>query len=137
MSTLVVDASVIIAALVQKDADGAWAEQEIANARLAAPHLLPVEVTNNLRRFVLTGAISEDVASLAHDELLAMPFELFSYEHVGARVWSLRQNVRPCDAWYVALAELLDAPLATLDHRLCRATGPACAFRVPPERVVP
>jgi predicted nucleic acid-binding protein len=137
LSTLVVDASVIIAALVQQDDDGAWAEQEIAHARLAAPHLLLVEVVHSLRRFVLTGAISDDVASLAHDELLAMPLELFPYEPCGARVWSLRQNVRPYDAWYVALAELLHAPLATLDQRLSRAAGPSCAFRVPQPRIAP
>ena len=29
---------------------------------------------------------------------------------------------------YVALAELLEAPLATLDERLVRTTGPRCEF---------
>lgn len=36
------------------------------------------------------------------------------------------------DAWYVALAELLDADFATLDARLARAAGPACGFLLPP-----
>jgi len=35
------------------------------------------------------------------------------------------------DAWYVALAEAYDAPLATLDTRLVDAPGPACAFDTP------
>ena len=32
----------------------------------------------------------------------------------------------------IALAELLDAPLVTLDRRLAQAHGPRCAFLVPP-----
>ncbi len=37
------------------------------------------------------------------------------------------------DACYVALAELLGAPLVTLDRRLTRAPGPRCVFLTPPE----
>jgi predicted nucleic acid-binding protein len=36
------------------------------------------------------------------------------------------------DASYVALAEILDAPLVTLDRRPARAPGPRCAFLTPP-----
>ncbi len=35
------------------------------------------------------------------------------------------------DAVYVALAEQLDVPLATLDQRLAAATGPRCTFATP------
>jgi predicted nucleic acid-binding protein len=38
--------------------------------------------------------------------------------------------VRGWDAFYVALAEALDAPLLTLDPRLRRAHGPRCAIEV-------
>ena len=47
------------------------------------------------------------------------------------RVWALRQNLTCYDAWYVALAEALDCPLATLDRKLSRADGPACAVVTP------
>jgi predicted nucleic acid-binding protein len=40
--------------------------------------------------------------------------------------------VTPYDAWYVALAEALDATLVTLDLRLARANGPTCTFLTPP-----
>ncbi len=43
----------------------------------------------------------------------------------------LRENVTSCDAWYVALAESLNAPLATVDLRLAKAAGPRCAFLTP------
>jgi hypothetical protein len=34
------------------------------------------------------------------------------------RIWGLRHNVAIYDGWYVALAEALNVPLATLDARL-------------------
>jgi predicted nucleic acid-binding protein len=42
----------------------------------------------------------------------------------------LRDNVRGRDAFYVALAEVLDATLVTLDGRLAATVGPACAIEV-------
>lgn len=39
------------------------------------------------------------------------------------QIWSLRRNVTPYDACYVALAKRLPAPLLTLDLRLARAPG--------------
>lgn len=95
---------------------------------LAGPHLLPVEVANVLRRTTAAGTVSADVAALAHDDLLALPVELFPYAPFASRIWELRGNVTTYDAWYVALAEHLGATLATLDTRLRRATGPRCAF---------
>ena len=77
---------------------------------------------------------SADSAVLAHDDLVQLPVELFPYELHARRVWELRENLTAYDAWYVALAESLDAPLVTLDHRLARATGPRCQFRLPPRR---
>ncbi len=129
--TLIVDASVTVAALVDDGPDGRWAEHRLAGATLAAPHLMPVEAANILRRAALTGDISQDVAALAHTDLLRLRVELLPYAPVAERVWELREAVTAYDAWYVALAEALDAPLATLDRRLSRAPGPRCAFLTP------
>lgn len=130
--TLVADSSVVVAALVDTGVDGTWAISVLASQTLAAPHLMPVEVTNVLRRAARAGNISHDVASLAHGDLLQLRFELFPYEPFAERVWDLRDNLTAYDAWYVALAEALDAPLATLDERLARAHGPTCEFAAPP-----
>lgn len=129
--TLVVDASAVVAALVDDGPDGRWAESLVASDDLAAPHLMPVEATNILRRAAQAGALSAESAALAHDDLLALPVTLFPYAPFGPRVWELRDNLTGYDAWYVALAEALKAPLATLDTRLARATGPRCRFRTP------
>ena len=39
------------------------------------------------------------------------------------RVWDLRNNLTAYDAIYVALAEVLDAPLLTRDKRLAASPG--------------
>ena len=130
--SLVVDATVVVAALIDGGPDGAWAESVLLSGALTAPALMPVEAANILRRAALAGTVSADAATLAHRDLLDLRVDLFPYEPVASRVWDLRGNLTAYDAWYVALAEILDAPLATLDGRLARAPGPTCRFLLPP-----
>ena len=130
--TLVVDASLVVAALADAGDTGRWAEGVLLSDHLAAPHLMPVEAANILRRAVLAGDVSRDVASLAHADLQSVRLDLFPYAPVASRAWALRDNLTLYDAWYVALAELLDADLATIDRRLARAPGPECGFVLPP-----
>jgi predicted nucleic acid-binding protein len=125
---LVVDASAAVALLVDTGSDGAWAEEALGGEQLVAPHLMPVEAANILRRAAARGDISADVAALAHADLLALGVDLFPYEPFAPRVWELRENLTAYDAWYVALAEALGARLATLDGGLLRAAGPRCGF---------
>lgn len=129
--TVVVDASLVVAALIDSGTDGRWAESMLESDALAAPHLLPAEVANVLRRAVAVGDVSADSASLAHADLLGLRISLFAYEPFANRVWELRGGVSAYDAWYVALAEAFDAPLATLDRRLTRSTGTRCRFAIP------
>jgi len=130
--TLVVDASAVVAALALGGSQGAWAESLLSAEPLAAPHLMLVEAANILRRATLARELSDDAASLAHADLVQLRVELFPYEPLAGRVWELRGSVTPYDAWYVALAESLDARLVTLDARLARTSGPRCAFVTPP-----
>lgn len=129
--TLVIDAGVVASALLSSGEDGEWALSLLAVNHLAAPHQMPAEAANVLRRAGLAGRIDAPTAALARDDLLDLRVELFSFEPFAARAWELRQSVTIYDAWYVALAEHLDAPLATLDLRLSRAPGPRCAFLTP------
>lgn len=130
--TLVVDASLVVSALVDAGNTGMWAESLLASGPLSAPHLMPIEVTNILRRAAAKGEITQDVASMAHADLLDLRVELFPYAPFAARVWELRDNVTSYDSWYIALAESLEVSVATLDHRMAQAPGPRCSFEIPP-----
>ena len=127
----VVDASVLVAALVDVGPNGAWAEEIIAAGSLYAPELVSAEATNILRRLEHAKQISTPEANAAHDDLMQLDIELFAFESFAPRVWELRDNVTSYDAWYVAVAESLALPLATLDEKLAKARGPACEFRTP------
>jgi predicted nucleic acid-binding protein len=129
--TVVIDASVIVAALVDTGTDGAWAESLIASKILVAPELVMVEVTNILRRLELAKEISPLESGLAQKDLMRLDLQLFPFHPFADRIWTLRNNVTSYDAWYVALAEALDCSLATLDLKLTKASGTQCAFAVP------
>ncbi len=130
---IVVDASVVVAALVDAGPLGAWADGLIGREALAAPHILPAEVASVLRRASLAGDISAESAGLAFADFLELRVELFAFAPVAARVWELRSNVTSYDAWYVAIAEALEVPLATIDRRLTTAPGASCTFLAPPD----
>ena len=130
--TLVIDASLVVSALIDTGSTGTWAESVLTAEALSAPHLMPVEAANILRRAAAAGDITADVASMAHADLLDLRVEFFPYAPFAPRVWELRANVTSYDAWYVALAEFLGSRVATLDIKLARATGPRCGFVTPP-----
>jgi predicted nucleic acid-binding protein len=128
----VVDASVVVEALLDAGRYGTWSREVLSAGGLAAPHHLPAEVANVLRRGVASGRIPAQAANLAHADLLSLPVTLYAFEPLAERVWELRGTVATFDAWYVALAERLDLELATLDARLVRAAGPGCRFHTAP-----
>ncbi len=128
----VVNASVLVAALVDTGPEGLWAESVVSEGPLAAPELALVEATNILRGLELSGQVSPMEAKAAHRDLLRMDIEFCPFAPFSDRVWELRANVTSYDAWYVALAEAFDYPLLTLDHRLSRARGPRCPVVTPP-----
>ena len=130
--TTVVDASVLVAALVDSGHESRWAESTLAEGDLVAPEMALAETTNILRRLELAGDLSRIEATIAHRDLLRLNMETFPFAPFAERVWALRGSLTGYDAWYVALAEAMDCPLATLDLRLSRAPGPACDFLVPP-----
>jgi predicted nucleic acid-binding protein len=88
-----------------------------------APHLLTVEVAQVLRRLAASGALSDERARQAIDDLAALDVARYEHEPFLDRMWSLRHNLTAYDAAYVALAEVLDAPLVTMDARLAEAPG--------------
>jgi predicted nucleic acid-binding protein len=132
--SVVVDSSTVVAALVATGTHGDWAEELVAAHSLYAPELVLVEVTNVLRRLELSNRITTPEASAAQGDLMQLDLELFPFEPFAERIWELRQSVTSYDAWYVAMAEAFDFPLATLDGRLAKSNGPKCEFLLPKSR---
>lgn len=129
--TVVIDASALVAALVDSGSEGDWADDVTASGPLLAPELVLVETTNTLRRLEASGTITRLEATSALRDLPRLELELLPFAPFAERVWELRGNLTSYDAWYVAIAEAFDCPLATLDRRLSHAAGPTCDFKVP------
>ena len=129
--SIVVDSSVLVAALVDTGSDGNWAEAILARGALHAPELARVETVNTLRRLELAKRITGAEADAAFEDIMQLALELYPFEPFADRVWALRHSVTGYDACYVALAEALNLPLATLDGRLSRAGGVRCKFLAP------
>ena len=90
---------------------------------LHAPHLLTVEVTQVLRRYVLSRFLSEDEGRAALRDLVDLGVELYEHEPLLPRAWDWRELLTAYDGVYVALAEALDSPLVTSDRRLARGVA--------------
>jgi predicted nucleic acid-binding protein len=127
----VVDSSVLVAALIDTGPEGRWAEEILARGTLHAPELARVEAMSILRRLERARRISSADANASAGELVELQIELFPFGAFAERVWELRHWVSSYDAWYIAIAEALKLPLATLDRRLSRAKGPVCKFLTP------
>lgn len=134
--SVVVDSSVVIAALVDTGANGAWAEQILEQDGLYAPEHLRVEAASVLRRLEREKKITQQEANAAFEDLVELNVELYAFEAFADRTWELRHNVSIYDGWYLALAEALNLPLATLDGRLARADGTKCRFLTPDSKPI-
>ncbi|MDQ3480387.1 MAG: type II toxin-antitoxin system VapC family toxin [Actinomycetota bacterium] len=136
-SVLVVDSSAQVAALCDAGTDGEWAAEQLMRKDLAAPELIMFETANILRRLELTDGLPSAEAGHAHSDLLDLRMTLWPYAPMAQSVWRLRGSITCYVAAYVALAEHLDAPLVTLDHRLAgdlrgrlRDSDPSVVFAV-------
>ena len=74
--TIVLDASTLLAALVDSGREGSWAESLIESNDLAAPELILVETTNILRRLELGGELEPTEAAGAQELLLQLAHDL-------------------------------------------------------------
>ncbi len=121
---IVVDASAVLEVLLQTSNTPAVEKRLYeAGQTLHAPHLIDIEVAQVLRRVAMAGRIDGDRGRMALSDFADLPMQRYPHELLMPRVWALRHNLTAYDAAYVALAELLDAPLLTRDGRIARATG--------------
>lgn len=127
---IVVDAGVLFE-VVADTPDAPELRQRLASAPdQVAPALIDAEVSAVVQSQHRRGELDATAARQAVDDLRAWPGERWPHAPFLDRVWDLRDNVRAYDAFYVALAEALDATLLTRDARLARAPGLPCRVEV-------
>lgn len=127
---IVLDASCLFEVLIDTSAAEPIRQRLRADPDQAAPHIVDVEVFSLIRRDHLAGRIDATLAGLAVEDLRSWPGERYGHRALLNRSWELRHTVRGWDAMYIALAEVLDATLLTLDQRLAGVTGPRCRIEV-------
>ena len=128
---IVVDASCLYEVVIDSPRAETIRGRPAVEPAQAAPHIVDVEVFSLIRRDYLAGTVDDTLASLAVDDLRSWPGERFGHRALLPRAWELRHGIRGWDAAYVALAEVLDATLITLDARLAAAVGPRCPIEIP------
>ena len=121
---IVVDASALLEVLLRTPA-GLSVERRLfgSGQTLHAPHLLDLEVAQVIRRYAATGNLDQERGRAALADMMDLPLRRYPHDFLLPRIWQLRDNLTAYDASYVALAELLDAPLVTRDARLATSPG--------------
>ena len=120
---LAVDASAVVALLIDPGATGDAAVAQMYQADLHAPALMPFEVANVIRRRWSAGLLTPGAAEQALDDLHALPVSLWAFEHLCAEMWTRRGALSAYDASYAAVAALLGCRLLTADAKLAHAPG--------------
>ena len=128
---LVIDASAVVELLMATPTGFAIEEHVFSSGGpLAAPHLIDVEVLHVVRRFHRTRLLTLERAEQALEDLEGLAITRYGHELLRPSIWRLRDNLTAYDAAYVALAELLDAPIVTCDGKLAQSAGHGVAFRL-------
>lgn len=131
--TLCLDASLVLAALLPLPSSLSAKQLLSAGMRseepLVAPPLLYAETTSVLRRHVHIGVIHHQEAVTALQDLFALPISPVHDARIHLRALELARRLghaKAYDVQYLAVAELRDCPIVTLDrglHESARTLG--------------
>ncbi len=102
----------------------------LCSCSLVSARVWPAEVLSALRGLVRGGKFDQAAATDLIVDLMVLPVDRWHMSPLLPRMWELRDNLTPCDAAYVALAELTGATLVTGDERIAAAPGPRCDILV-------
>jgi predicted nucleic acid-binding protein len=133
-SWICVDANLITRLVIAPDdqpVQQLWRQWQLDRRQLAAPTLLRYEVINALYRYQKQGLLSEDIIRIALKAALTLPIQLHGETDLHRRAIVLAERFAlpaAYDAYYLAVAEQLDAELWTADQCLARAVEAALSW---------
>ena len=110
---------------------------EIERSDVVAPNVIDVEVLHVLRKLERRKEVSGAEADQGRELFLGMNITRYETYGLANRIWTLRHNLTPYDAAYVALAEALEAPILTCDAKMAGATGHNAEIRLYGSRRIP
>lgn len=102
----------------------------LADEELHAPSLLDYEVASALRGHALGGKLTDEQIDDAVADFSALTIERYPLSLMIRDVLDLLHDFTICDAAYVVLAKVLDAPLVTADAKLSGARRLGVDLRV-------
>lgn len=131
---IAVDASVVIDLLLGPGSPGGDTVAALLSAGdiLCAPHLIDAEVGQGLRRYVMHGDLTGDLAESLVRHFLEVPITRYPHTGLLSRAFELRSTVTVYDGLYLALAEILECPLVTGDGALRNVPGSHAVVEVLP-----
>lgn len=131
---IVVDASAAVRLFCWSDHTARWLRDRLGRETLVSvPALFDIEVLHALGRLEAREELGPTTIRQGLAGLVGLRATRHDHAPFRARIWSLRENLTAYDATYVALAEILDAPLLTLDARLARSSGHRATIEAPPD----
>lgn len=113
---IIVDASAVVEALIGRDPTRSSSMASLATS--------PRRTCSTWRSFrccadsALVGKLDPQAANGARVDYFALTIHRHEVSPLAERVWALRHRHTAYDACYLALAEALQAPLYTCDHKL-------------------
>lgn len=123
----VVDASIVVRLLQNRRGDEELRARFGRHRYVHAPTLIDAEVASAVRGLLLTSKPMIKISRVRAREMLEdfadLPLVRYPMQPYQRRVLDLRDNFTAYDAFYVALAESLELPLLTDDHKLAGAAG--------------
>lgn len=117
---IVIDASALLDLILLRP-NASRVADAMRGQSVAAPELIVVETSSALARLERAGDLHTNDADIAIRDVGEMPISLVGHSPLHTRAWAMRRSLRVTDAFYVACAEMLSAPLLTSDGRLARA----------------